>query len=118
MSTFRVFFVRRAPPVTGRKVNITREIKPLAPEDLHSTIFVSPAGNICFHGKFYKERYFRQYLHNMSFFTGHCSYYCDTGHAFCGNPDVLEVSLAALLPPSVKTPCALHLLRKIVSINQ
>ena len=28
-----------------------------------------------------------------------CSYYCDTSHAVCGSPDVLEVSLAVFLPP-------------------
>lgn len=43
-------------------------------------IFFSPlAGNICFHGQ--------------------CTYYCDTAHAVCGHPDMLEGSLAAWLPP-------------------
>lgn len=42
-------------------------------------IFLFKAKNVCFHGS--------------------CSYYCDTGHAFCGNPDMLEGSLATFLPP-------------------
>ena len=41
---------------------------------------VFSAGNLCFHGK--------------------CSYYCDTGHAICGNPTMLEGSMAAMLPSS------------------
>ncbi|XP_035221182.1 extracellular serine/threonine protein CG31145-like, partial [Stegodyphus dumicola] len=69
---------RRAPPVVGRIVNITEEIYPFADEEFLKTFFVSPAGNICFHGQ--------------------CTYYCDTGHAVCGHPDMLEGSFAAWLP--------------------
>lgn len=75
----RILGFRRAPPVVGRTVNITEELYPLAPPELFKTFFVSPAGNVCFHGQ--------------------CTYYCDTGHAFCGNPDTIEGSLAAWLPP-------------------
>ncbi|CAG7834153.1 unnamed protein product [Allacma fusca] len=75
----RVLGFRRAPPVVGRLLNISSEIYPLAEGQLLHTFFVSPAGNICFHGK--------------------CSYYCDTSHAICGNPDMLEGSFAAFLPP-------------------
>ena len=32
------------------------------------------------------------------FILGKCSYYCDTSHAICGEPDQLEVSLATYLP--------------------
>ncbi|CAG7728587.1 unnamed protein product [Allacma fusca] len=80
----RVLGFRRAPPVVGRLLNISSEIYPLAEGYLLHTFFISPAGNICFHGK--------------------CSYYCDTSHAICGNPDILEVSLAALLPPQEAAP--------------
>ncbi|KAK0173041.1 hypothetical protein PV328_006295 [Microctonus aethiopoides] len=69
---------RRAMPVTGRILNITSEIYQLAEGDLLKTFFISPVGNQCFHGR--------------------CSYYCDTGHAICGNPDTLEGSFAAFLP--------------------
>ena len=75
---------RRAIPVTGRTVNITRDIYALAEGDLLKTFFISPAGNLCFHGK--------------------CSYYCDTSHAICGAPDTLEVSLAAFLPSKSVVP--------------
>lgn len=38
------------------------------------------AGNICFHGD--------------------CDYYCDTSHAVCGHPEMMEGSFAAMLPSS------------------
>lgn len=65
-------------PVVGRTLNITTEIYQVAEDDLLKTFFVSPANNLCFHGK--------------------CSYYCDTSHAICGHPDMLEGSFAAFLP--------------------
>ncbi|XP_073995753.1 extracellular serine/threonine protein CG31145 isoform X3 [Rhodnius prolixus] len=75
----RLLGFRRAMPVTGRTLNITTEIYELADDDLLRTFFISPSNNKCFHGK--------------------CTYYCDTGHAICGNPDSLEGSFAAFLPP-------------------
>ncbi|KAG5309969.1 FA20C protein, partial [Pseudoatta argentina] len=69
---------RRAMPVNGRTLNVTTEIYQIADSELLKTFFVSPAGNLCFHGK--------------------CSYYCDTAHAVCGSPDTLEGSFAAFLP--------------------
>ncbi|XP_034488217.1 extracellular serine/threonine protein CG31145 isoform X1 [Drosophila innubila] len=74
----RVLGFRRAMPVAGRTLNITTEIYQKADENLLKTFFVSPSLNLCFHGK--------------------CSYYCDTSHAICGNPDLLEGSFAAFLP--------------------
>lgn len=65
-------------PVVGRVLNMTTEIYDVTEGDILKTFFVSPANNFCFHGK--------------------CSYYCDTGHAICGNPDMLEGSFAAFLP--------------------
>ncbi|EGI62258.1 Dentin matrix protein 4 [Acromyrmex echinatior] len=65
-------------PVNGRTLNVTTEIYQIADSELLKTFFVSPAGNLCFHGK--------------------CSYYCDTAHAVCGSPDILEGSFAAFLP--------------------
>lgn len=69
--SYRLLGFRRAMPVTGRKLNITTEIYDKSDDELLKTFFVSPSGNLCFHGK--------------------CSYYCDTSHAICGNPDMLEV---------------------------
>ena len=34
---------------------------------------------------------------NLCFFS-ECKYYCDSHHAVCGNPDVIEGSCAAFLP--------------------
>lgn len=47
----RLLGFRRAVPVVGRLFNITSEIYELAEQDLLKTFFISPAGNICFHGK-------------------------------------------------------------------
>lgn len=79
----RIMGFRRAMPVTGRILNITTEIEAVCDENLLKTFFVSPARNKCFHGK--------------------CSYYCDTSHAICGNPDTLEGSFAAFLPTQPDT---------------
>lgn len=74
----RLLGFRRAMPVVGRALNVTSQIVQLADDDLKHTAFVSPVGNQCFYGK--------------------CSYYCDSNHAICGQPDMLEGSLAAFLP--------------------
>ncbi len=84
----RLLGFRRAVPVAGRKINVTRDIYELAEHDLLKTFFVSPAGNVCFHGK--------------------CSYYCDTSHAICGHPDTTEASMAAFLPSKVSLLLFLH----------
>ncbi|XP_065342178.1 extracellular serine/threonine protein CG31145 [Cloeon dipterum] len=74
----RILGFRRAMPVVGRVLNMTTEIYNIGDAELLKTFFVSPSDNLCFHGK--------------------CSYYCDTAHAVCGNPDMLEGSFAAFLP--------------------
>ncbi|XP_010176222.2 extracellular serine/threonine protein kinase FAM20C [Antrostomus carolinensis] len=75
----RILDFRRIPPVSGRLVNITKEIRDITTDKkLAKTFFISPAGNVCFYGE--------------------CSYYCSTEHALCGKPDRLEGSMATLLP--------------------
>ncbi|XP_051995911.1 extracellular serine/threonine protein kinase FAM20C-like [Xyrauchen texanus] len=75
----RILDFRRVPPVAGRLVNMTREIRDMTRDKkLWRTFFISPANNICFYGE--------------------CSYYCSTEHALCGKPDQIEGSLAAFLP--------------------
>ncbi|XP_063164205.1 extracellular serine/threonine protein kinase FAM20C-like [Candoia aspera] len=75
----RILDFRRIPPISGRLVNISKEIRDITTDKkLLKTFFISPAGNICFFGE--------------------CSYYCSTEHALCGKPDKLEGSMAALLP--------------------
>ncbi|CAG9864003.1 unnamed protein product [Phyllotreta striolata] len=80
----RLLGFRRAMPVTGRLLNMTSELYEKTDGDLLNTFFVSPSENLCFHGK--------------------CSYYCDTSHAICGNPDTLEGSFAAFLPSQKLAP--------------
>ncbi|XP_030749815.1 extracellular serine/threonine protein CG31145 [Sitophilus oryzae] len=80
----RILGFRRAMPVTGRLLNMTTDLYQKAEGDLLNTFFVSPSDNLCFHGK--------------------CSYYCDTSHAICGNPDMLEGSFAAFLPSNKIAP--------------
>ncbi|XP_053325937.1 extracellular serine/threonine protein kinase FAM20C-like [Spea bombifrons] len=78
----RILGFRRIPPVVGRLVNITKEIRDITTDKkLAKTFYISPANNVCFYGE--------------------CSYYCSTEHALCGNPDLLEGSLAAFLPDTV-----------------
>ncbi|XP_068605926.1 extracellular serine/threonine protein kinase FAM20C [Brachionichthys hirsutus] len=75
----RILDFRRVPPVAGRLVNMTREIRDVTRDKkLWKTFFISPANNVCFYGE--------------------CSYYCSTEHALCGKPDRIEGSLAAFLP--------------------
>uniref|UniRef100_A0A1A8DNA1 FAM20 C-terminal domain-containing protein n=1 Tax=Nothobranchius kadleci TaxID=1051664 RepID=A0A1A8DNA1_NOTKA len=75
----RILDFRRVPPVAGRLVNMTSEIRDATRDKkLWRTFFISPANNICFYGE--------------------CSYYCSTEHALCGKPDQIEGSLAAFLP--------------------
>lgn len=47
----RVLGFRRCVPVTGRRLNITSEIFAVADMTLMRTAYVSPARNLCFHGK-------------------------------------------------------------------
>ena len=63
---------------------MTREIFEISDDDITKTFFISPANNMCFHGK--------------------CGYYCDTAHAICGAPDTIEGSFAAFLPPKTVAP--------------
>lgn len=75
----RILDFRRVPPVAGRMINMTKEIRDVTRDKkLWRTFFISPANNICFYGE--------------------CSYYCSTEHALCGKPDQIEGSLAAFLP--------------------
>nr|XP_033819103.1 extracellular serine/threonine protein kinase FAM20C [Geotrypetes seraphini] len=75
----RILDFRRVPPIAGRLVNMTKEIRDVTRDKkLWRTFFISPANNICFYGE--------------------CSYYCSTEHALCGKPDQIEGSLAAFLP--------------------
>ncbi|KAG9483765.1 extracellular serine/threonine protein kinase FAM20C-like [Eleutherodactylus coqui] len=78
----RILDFRRIPPVVGRVINITKEVRDITTDKkLLKTFYISPANNVCFYGV--------------------CSYYCSTEHALCGKPDLLEGSVAAFLPDPV-----------------
>ncbi|KAM6957852.1 extracellular serine/threonine protein kinase FAM20C-like [Aplochiton taeniatus] len=75
----RVLGFGRIPPVVGRLINVTTEIREVTTDHkLTKTFFTSPVGNVCFYGQ--------------------CEYYCSTEHPVCGRPHTLEVSLATMLP--------------------
>ncbi|KRZ39524.1 Extracellular serine/threonine protein kinase FAM20C, partial [Trichinella pseudospiralis] len=69
----KILGYNRAIPTVGRVFNMTSELKEFADQQLYSTFFISPVGNVCF--------------------VGVCKYYCMTGMAICGNPDMIEGSL-------------------------
>ncbi|XP_029364623.1 extracellular serine/threonine protein kinase FAM20C-like [Echeneis naucrates] len=75
----RLLGFNRIPPVVGRLINVTSEIREITTDHrLSRTFFTSPVGNICFYGQ--------------------CESYCSTEHPVCGQPHALEVSLAVMLP--------------------
>ncbi|CAG5117779.1 unnamed protein product [Candidula unifasciata] len=76
----KVLGFHRVPPTVGRLMNISSDIQRVADKKLAKTFFISPVGNLCFHGV--------------------CSYYCDSSHPICGHPMMVEGSLAAFLPPN------------------
>ena len=97
-SLSRILGFHRVPPLVGRVLNITGDLRARASEELGKTFFLSPANNTCF--------------------RGHCSYYCDTSHAVCGKPgDRLEASVQVLLPrpPEVDWQKLLHPYRRSYS---
>ena len=57
----RLLGLRRTIPVAGRILNITTEIYDLASPDLLKTFFISPDGNLCFHGRTLKQVYNLKY---------------------------------------------------------
>ncbi|XP_006798075.1 extracellular serine/threonine protein kinase FAM20C-like [Neolamprologus brichardi] len=81
----RLLGFNRIPPVVGRLINVTTEIKEITTDRrLSKTFFTSPAGNVCFYGQ--------------------CEYYCSVEHPVCGQPHMLEVSLATMLPDLTIAP--------------
>ncbi|KAB1263680.1 Extracellular serine/threonine protein kinase FAM20C, partial [Camelus dromedarius] len=123
----RILGFRRVPPVAGRMVNMTKEIRDVTRDKkLWRTFFISP-GNLVSPGTTSPPALDREWqlplvaegvcgppavpaclsfyywvvplpsANNICFY-GECSYYCSTEHALCGRPDQIEGSLAAFLP--------------------
>ncbi|KAJ8363258.1 hypothetical protein SKAU_G00120890 [Synaphobranchus kaupii] len=94
----RVLGYQRIPPVVGRLINVTREIRDITTDrKLARTFYTSPGQGLTL----------RPSLTPLCFslkrwvtcvFYGQCSYYCSTEHSICGRPFALEASLAAMLP--------------------
>ncbi|XP_062295318.1 extracellular serine/threonine protein kinase FAM20C-like [Scomber scombrus] len=81
----RLLGFNRIPPVVGRLIDVTTEIREITTDHrLSRTFFTSPVGNVCFYGQ--------------------CEYYCSTENPVCGQPHALEVSLAAMLPDLTLAP--------------
>ncbi|XP_053708292.1 extracellular serine/threonine protein kinase FAM20C [Synchiropus splendidus] len=81
----RVLGFNRIPPVIGRLINVTADVREITTDrTLAKTFFSSPAGNVCFYGS--------------------CDYYCSTEHPVCGRPHALEVSVAVMLPDTKIAP--------------
>ncbi|XP_036943831.1 extracellular serine/threonine protein kinase FAM20C-like [Acanthopagrus latus] len=81
----RLLGFNRVPPVVGRLINVTSEVREITTDHkLSRTFFTSPVGNVCFYGQ--------------------CEYYCSLEHPVCGRPHALEVSLAAMLPDLTLAP--------------
>ena len=94
-SSTRILGFHRVPPLIGRLVHITREIRDPATDELAKTFFTSPGKQ----SPLFSPWWFEHSLANNTCFRGHCSYYCDTSHAVCGKPgDRLEGSVQVLLP--------------------
>ncbi|XP_066998611.2 glycosaminoglycan xylosylkinase isoform X2 [Anabrus simplex] len=69
--------LRRCPLTVGRKVNLRREVMPVASEDLFDT-FYQEGNNTCFYG---------------------VCYYCSAQDPVCARKDVMEGALIMWLPP-------------------
>ncbi|KAJ0058217.1 hypothetical protein NL108_009113, partial [Boleophthalmus pectinirostris] len=100
----RVLGFNRIPPVVGRLINVTTEIREITTDrKLSRTFFKSPGLtrqdlNCCCSLAFtYSVLLWLPLVGNVCFY-GQCEYYCSTEHPVCGRPHALEVSLAAFLP--------------------
>ncbi|PIK54940.1 putative extracellular serine/threonine protein kinase FAM20C [Apostichopus japonicus] len=76
----RILDFRRVPPNAGRIFNLSRDIYDRADSSLSREFYRSPANNLCF--------------------MTDCDQHCDIAETpVCGNPDQIEGSVAAFLPP-------------------
>lgn len=108
----------RVPPVIGRILDISNDLRATATEEFAKTFFVSPGNKIVL---FFVSSHFEFRLANNTCFRGHCSYYCDTSHAVCGKPgDRLEGSIQLLLPrpPEVDWQKLVHPYRRSYSATR
>eukprot|EP00794_Sanderia_malayensis_P016215 gene16215-17847_t len=73
----RILGFYRAPPVVGRRIDLEKELKPVAKQKLLNTFFKKVNRDVCFYG---------------------VCYYCKKSEAACGNGNIMEGSITIWLP--------------------
>ncbi|KAM9780467.1 uncharacterized protein ACB057_016552 [Neosynchiropus ocellatus] len=105
----RVLGFNRIPPVVGRLINVTADVREITTDRrLAKTFFSSPGlsrvARFCPQpSKPSKTALCRPLAGNVCFY-GSCDYYCSTEHPVCGRPHALEVSVAVMLPDTKVAP--------------
>ena len=83
----RILGFNRAPPVVGRKIDLQKDVMPVAEKKILDTFFTNAEGNTCFYG---------------------ACYYCKKSDPACGDGSIMEGSLTLWLPDKWKVKKQRH----------